>query len=366
MLTLFIMCPGLGHIGRGYESFTREQFDILKDTKDYDMHLFKGAGNSDEKEHAVFCLKRTGRLTKMLSKITGLEPYAIEQLTFAIASIPWLIRKKPEVILYSDFIFGVYLWHIRKFLNFKYKLLFTNGAPNGPPYTRCDHVQQLLPSLFKLGIDAGEPASRFTLLPLGAHVSKNFNWPSAGQKSEWKTELGLPDNKKIIISVGAINSHHKRMDYLVREFSRLPSEDFFLLVLGNLEEKSSEIMDLARTVLPESSYSIRTVPFSDIHKFYLCADVFSLCSLTEGFGRVYLEALMFGLPVFAHDYAISREVMKEMGIYVDMAVDGALSDAIMAKQPEVYTKEQKREFVFREYDWSVLKGRYEDMIRKVS
>ena len=357
------MCPGLGHIGRGYESFSGELFDALKGTERFDFQLYKGAGKTISKEHVLFCVKRKGKLSSAISKILGIEPYTLEQFTFSLSSIYYLLKEKPDVIVFSDFIFGVYLWYIRKFLRLKYKLLFSNGAPNGPPFTRCDHVQQLLPSLYQIGIDAGEPYSKFTLLPYGIHIPSNFEWPSEMTKEIWRNELGLPVNKKIVLSVGAVNKHHKRMDYLVKEFSHLDQNEFFLLVLGNFEEETKEITDLAESLLHPSSYSFRTVAYKEISRYYLAADLFVLCSLTEGFGRVYLEALLHGLPVIAHDYPVAREVMQEMGTYVNMEHQNALWPLLKNNPLGGHTKDQKRAFVSKTYSWDALLPAYISMIK---
>ena len=43
-LRVFLVCPGVGHVNRGYETFTRECFEALKADDRFDLFLFKGAG----------------------------------------------------------------------------------------------------------------------------------------------------------------------------------------------------------------------------------------------------------------------------------------------------------------------------------
>src|SRR6185437_484660 len=141
----FIVCCGLGHVNRGYETFTRECFDALKDSSELDLILYKGAGKTEKKEVALWCLKRNGSVAKSLGNLFKKDAYYFEQLTFFISFIPSILLKKPDVIFFSDFILGCWLSHFKRILNLKYKLLFSNGAPNGPPFRLFDHVQQLLP-----------------------------------------------------------------------------------------------------------------------------------------------------------------------------------------------------------------------------
>src|SRR5579859_1752416 len=94
---VFIVCTGVGHIARGYESFTVECFDALRNTTEFDLYLLKGAGKSAERELTISCAKRNGITTKIVSRITGKEPYWIEQFTFFFGMLPALFRYKPRV-----------------------------------------------------------------------------------------------------------------------------------------------------------------------------------------------------------------------------------------------------------------------------
>ena len=164
---IFIVCTGVGHINRGYESFTVECFNALRDNTQFDLFLLKGGGKSDGLEIKIPCVKRGGRLNGLIFDITKKEKYWVEQLTFFFGMIPSIIKHKPKVIYYSDFILGTFLWHLRRFFKFKYKLLFSNGAPNGPPFTSMDHVQQLLPVYANLAIEQGvSPSMQTLLLPM--------------------------------------------------------------------------------------------------------------------------------------------------------------------------------------------------------
>ena len=142
---VFLVCTGLGHVNRGYESFARECFEQLVQNDSFSLLLLKGGGKANNNEKVIWNIPRNSKISLWIHKIVRNNAYILEQGTFFIGMLAALFKFKPDVIYYSDFQLGTYLWHLRKFLRFKYKLLFSNGAPNGPPFTRMDHVQQLPP-----------------------------------------------------------------------------------------------------------------------------------------------------------------------------------------------------------------------------
>src|SRR3981189_1159263 len=137
---VFFACTGLGRINRGYETFTHEFFQALQDEPSFDLHLFKGGGSSSQKETTLLNLHRDTPFANFLGNMFKKEPYFFEQLSFFFSFLPYVIIRKPVVIFYSDFLLGCFLWNFRKKLGLKYKLIFSNGAPNGPPFIRCDLV----------------------------------------------------------------------------------------------------------------------------------------------------------------------------------------------------------------------------------
>ncbi|MVN22229.1 glycosyltransferase family 4 protein [Mucilaginibacter arboris] len=358
-MNVFIVCTGLGHINRGYESFTRECYDALKDTIDFKLYLIKGGGKSIGNEIALPNLPRRKKGAQFLAKILPLDAYAIEQATFCISMLPLIFKKKPAVIYYSDFVLGTYLWHLRKYLKFKYKLLFSNGAPNGPPFKTEDHVQQLLPVYLEEAIRKGAPAEMQTLLPYGFNININERLNSLAKKKLIRKQLGLSPTQKVILSVGAINTHHKRMDYLIDEVAKLGSE-YFLVILGQFEAETPQLINLATTKLM-GRFTITNVPQEDVKDYYIAADYFVLASLNEGFGRVLIEALSYGLPCIVHNYINAKQVLGEYGIYLNMENEGELTEYFSIEKT-VLNKESLIKAAHSRYSWSVLKKDYLKMI----
>lgn len=362
---VLIICSGLGHINRGYESFTAECFYNLQNNLSFQFILIKGAGKMSADNKTAFCLKRNSVITKSISKIIKIEPYLIEQFTFFIFLIPYLIYYQPKVIFYSDFNLGTFLWHLRNVLNFKYKLLYSNGAPNGPPFTRMDHIQQHLPVHYQNALKGGTSIEMQTLIPYGINFPKARLTSFQVDCSALKIELNIPINKKIILSAGAINKGHKRMDYLINEVAML-SDEHFLIILGQQTPETPFIEELAVNLL-DNRFLIKSVDSSEMSAFYELADIFVLASLSEGLPRVLPEAMSFGLPCFVHDYAVTRETLQDYGFYCDASKSGTLSSAITLyfKAASSYDKLALKKYAYNKFAWENLKDGYITMIKNL-
>ena len=106
--------------------------------------------------------------------------------------------------------------------------------------------------------------------------------------------------------------------------------------------------------------------------YYRAADVFTLGSLQEGFGRVYLEALMHGLPCAVNDHAIMRYVLGEEGTFADFTREGAMTAAVAGLLDARETllapaaRARRRESVRGRFGWPSLAPRYVDMFRRTA
>jgi glycosyltransferase involved in cell wall biosynthesis len=367
-LRIFFSCSGVGIIDRGIEIFFREAFDGLRSTEDLDITFYKGAGEEKSDEHVLWNVPRTGRAARFLGTTIRRNSYVAEQLS-TLPSMVYAIRKhRPDVIFYSDSNLGFQLFRWRKQIGAPFRLLFSNGGPCHPPFDRTDYVHQVAPFYYEEAIAAGEPPDRHRMVTYGINVPDGSPDRSKDTRRELRRKLGLPRDRPIVLSVGWISAEQKRMDYVVREVAPLISGVRghavpFLVMLGAMDEQSASIIALAREKLSEN-FTARSVPHGEVTDYYRAADLFVLASLQEGFGRVFLEALIHGLPVIAHDHPVMRFVLREHGTFADLSRAGVLAEQLRLAlwkgiMPE--TASERREYVRRRFSWPVLRSQYRDM-----
>lgn len=361
-------CTGVGVFNRGIESFFREAFDGLKDTPGLDAWLIKGRGKRTGREIPVWCLPRTGHAAKWLGKLLKRNSYIAEQLSSFLPVVRQIRRLRPQVIFYSDANLGFQLYFHRRRIGVPYRLLYSNGGPIPPPFIRTDFVHQVAPYYHTEALTFGEPAARHFMVPYGIRVPQPTPDDPA-IKHDLRVRLQMPLNRPVVLSVGALNRHHKRMHYLIEEIARLPRPRPFLQMVGAMDEESAGVMKLADDLLGRDGYSARSVPYHEVFDFYCTADVFALASLREGFGRVYLEALMHGLPVIAHRHPVMEYVLGDEGVLGDLSLPGELA-AMLSRQLQSAQKDEapsrRREMVRRRFSWSELAPHYRQMFLEVS
>ena len=364
MIKIFLLCSGLGNVQRGFESFTQECFHALSQVPELDITLLKGGGESTERQIVLWNFPRDSWLGNYLGKLTGRCSYYIEQSSFTFCLLFYIFLQKPDVIYFSDGIVGNILWHWRKKTGQSYKLLFSNGGPLSPPFTRWDHIQQVAPIHLQGAIQAGEPLEKQSLVPYGINMDAELKILSIADKAALRRKLELPDNLPIILSVAAINKSHKRLDYLIREIAQLPKPRPYLLMLGQIEPESAEIMALANELLEPDKFQIKTVASDQVADYYQVADAFVLASLGEGFGRVFLEAMSYGLPCITHDYEVSRFVLKDEGYFGNFELAGSLTSLIsdVLSQNNDNSKLRRHQSVYERFSWKKLHLDYFKMI----
>jgi 1,2-diacylglycerol 3-alpha-glucosyltransferase len=381
-LRIFFSCGGVGIIDRGIEIFFREAFDGLHGTEGLDITLYKGAGEEKPDERVLWNVPRTGRAARLLGACIHRNSYVAEQLSTFPSMVHAIRRRRPDIIFYSDSNLGFQLFRWRKQIGVPFRLLFSNGGPCHPPFDRTDYVQQVAPFYLEEALAAKEPANRHRMVPYGICVPDGAPDVSEEAKRQIRRQLELPIDREIILSVGWITAQHKRMDYVVNELAamldyratgdhgtgRVVSSSQvsgpYLVLLGTKDSESAAIIALARKKLGEENFTARSVPREQVADYYRAADLFVLASLQEGFGRVFLEALVHGLPVIAHDHPVMRFVLGSEGTFGDLSKRGVLATLIrekLGREDSEADAIRRREMVRARFSWVVLAPHYREM-----
>lgn len=366
-IKVYLVCTGVGIINRGIETFARECFDGLKGTEGLEITLFKGAGDNQANERTLWNLPRTNKVVDFFGKLVQRNGYVIEQWSSFFSLIQYIKKGKPNIIFYSDSNLGFQLYWWRKQIGVPYKLLFSNGAPLCPPFSRTDYVHQVTPFFRDIALKAGEPESKHFLVPYGINVPEGDPIFERQMRYQMRQKLCLPIDRPIILTVGSISARdHKRMDYTINEVAALPHPRPYLIMLGHIDENSQIIIKQAREQLGEKGFTAISVPYDQVANYYQVADIFVLGSLKEGFGRVYLEALIHGLPCVVHEHPVMRYVLNSEGIFTDFSKAGAMAQSlsnILGQSQSIDAMLKRREYVRQRFSWKTLAPDYIEMFR---
>jgi glycosyltransferase involved in cell wall biosynthesis len=149
-----------------------------------------------------------------------------------------------------------------------------------------------------------------------------------GDKAAARAAAGLPQDALIFLSVGALKKFHKRMDYLIREFStwrKTQPSRTILVIVGAREPETDDVLRLRAELDSESIVIIENAPRDRVLNLLHAADVFTLASLHEMMPIAVLEALAVGLPVACNDDPTLRWMVDDAGPIGDISELGALA-----------------------------------------
>jgi glycosyltransferase involved in cell wall biosynthesis len=364
-----IVCTGMDKVKRGFEIHARDLFELLRNDPQIELVLLKGSGARRTDEKVVFSLHRDSSLNRLLCRFVGDRwKYYIEYASFALGMLPLLATKSFDAFYVMEGPLYKFLSRWRGLTGAGYKLIHpTGGQLSRIPASDRDYVHHVTPYYVSLAEQCGFPRENQFLIPHFIHVDEVIAARTRAEHDRLRSELGIPGDMPVILSVGNIDAQVKRMDYVVKECAAL-QRPVFLLLLGQQDAASRSIRLLATEKLGPQRFAILTVPRHVIYDYYALADVFVLASLWEGFGLVFLEALAAGVPVVAHDYDVSRYVLGEQGDLVDLSKPGALTLALERLLAEPQTEAARRsriEYVRQRYEAQTLKENYRRMFLRV-
>jgi 1,2-diacylglycerol 3-alpha-glucosyltransferase len=358
---VYFPCTGLGRQLRGFETFTLECATALREDPRVAVTVFSGGPVRGVETRVLWNLPRSSRLAEFLGRMIRRDAYFVEQLTFFLSLLPSLVSGRPDLVYFADLNLGNLCWHWRRLTRQRFALLYYNGGTTTRPFTRTDFVQQVTPAGLESALERGEPADRQAVLPHGMHVPASLPARITGQA---RSALGLPIDRPVVLSVGMLDMTYKRMDYLIREVAALPAPRPFLCLLGADGPDSNSVRALARELLGDDVL-VRAVPHESIGDYYRAADVFVLASEREGFGLAYVEALMHGLPIVAHDTPVTRHVLGDFAILRDLSMAGegarAISFALVTPLSEG-ERVARHASARARFDWAALREPYVELL----
>ncbi len=171
-----------------------------------------------------------------------------------------------------------------------------------------------------------------------------------------RAELGIPKDARVVLTVAILDRETKRIDYLIRELSKL-DPPIWLLAAGQKTADTPGLEQEAERLL-SGRWRFVSWPHERVHLLYGAADIFVLTSLVEAFGRVIIEALLSGLPVIIHNGPIFKWVAdRTSAVAVDMSVENALFRALTKVLGNEETPKERHDSAIR-FGWESLIPKY--------
>ena len=365
------MCSGLDHTQRGFESFARECFSVLRTQSGVHTELVKGSGPPGPGERSVPCLRRDRIPAQILGRALRVRPFRLEAAFFALSLEPLLLHRKPDVVYVSEWDTASALARLRHLTRRRFRLLLCNGSLAAEGFERFDHVQDLTPAAHDYVLQRGADSRRHTVLPLGFNIPPRLEAISEEERVALRARLGLPERRKVVLSVATLDVTIKRLDYLISEVAALPDPRPFLLLAGEPEAETPLLRKMAHRLLGADGFDMRTVPVQEIGDLYRASDVFVLTSVVESQGRALIEAAAYGLPCIAHDSPNMRFSLGEHGMFADMTRRRALTglmEEVLANDAgaRACTADARHRHVYERFSWDCLTPQYVSLLRRVA
>ena len=178
----------------------------------------------------------------------------------------------------------------------------------------------------------GADTNKIRVVGNGVDINKFYPLDKQTQREA----LNIPDNAKVLISVGGLverKGFHRVIEVLPELLKQYP-ELIYLIVggesaEGNIKEQLHRQVDELK--LENSVRFLGALNSEELKKPLSSADIFVLATANEGWANVFLEAMACGLPVVTTDVGGNKEVVNndELGIVVPFADPPVLSNALL-------------------------------------
>ncbi len=361
MKKIAIFSTYVGVVNRGAETFVIELSKELSkyfDVTIYSSEMVKGL----EKNIKVVPWK--------VPKIIKIYTLAYNKFIFfqkVINKFYFLIPTVIEQKYFSNSLKKIYIEDLEK-----YDLLFPNNGIVGVNLANELKIKNKIPFIYTGhgGIGLGE---KYILLSKPdmyiALTEKNNEWALQYTNKVTKIYNGIDLNNfcgvnkiknksKKILCVGAFTLF-KRQKLLINAVKMLENVELQLIGSGELEE---ELINYGKKHLGDR-VSIKTVKYDEIKDYYLQADLFSLPSIEEPFGIVYLEAMAMNLPIVAPNDENRREIIGDAGILCNVENIEEYSKALikaLEKDWDILPRKQAEKF-----SWNEIGLKYKEIIDSV-
>lgn len=170
-----------------------------------------------------------------------------------------------------------------------------------------------------------------------------------------------------LISVGSI-TYNKGFDRLLLALSTLEHKNWKLTVVG---DGSGEYISELKSICEKKNIDKNIVFLSFDNQIYEklgAFDAFILLSRGETFGLVYIEAMSWGLPIFAWDIPVIKEIIPKGNVIVKNLDEFSFHFNDFFNSQVEYKKQSiaNRDFVLKKFKKDIIMEKYEVLYNKIN
>lgn len=213
---------------------------------------------------------------------------------------------------------------------------------------------------YVLGI--GVLPEKVIVIPNGID-EKQFYPADTDECQHIRRELEIPTYAKVIVSVSRLVPKNG-IDILIHAFAKLPRGQYFLLLVGDGEDRVMLENMVAHYSLEREVHFLGRIEHADLRRYIVVADAFVRPSRSEGLGTSFLEAMACGLPIIAPRVGGIADFLhhKKTGLVMspenphslaemirEMFYDNSLRTAIV---------ESAHDMVKKHYTWDIIARSY--------
>jgi glycosyltransferase involved in cell wall biosynthesis len=185
-------------------------------------------------------------------------------------------------------------------------------------------------------------------------------------KDEARRSLGLPKGVSTLLFVGNLITR-KGVYWLLEavEILREKLQPMRVIICGNGPERERIEDFVAKNGLQDIVWLEGKKDPHELSSYYSAADLFVMPSFSESFGLVYIEAMLWGIPIIAANTTAIPEVIssEDYGILVSPADPKALAGAIERGLGKKWNREKIIEYA-RSFSWEKRIKEFEEVYER--
>lgn len=178
---------------------------------------------------------------------------------------------------------------------------------------------------------------------------------------ELRDELGLPNDKKILIFVGRLEEYkrpNRPIEILYRILEK--DKDYYLVMIGKGSLKETLLKQVKELNISNNIKFIEEITNKDIHKYYKASDIFLNLNENEIFGMSLLEAMYQECKVIALRAPGPNYIIEDgiSGVLVNgWYIDDFINKIIEVSSSSVLGEAAKKRII-ETLNWDIVANRY--------